>query len=43
VIAFADLGQSAFSNVQKIFSLDSLDSPLNFHWGLHPECQCHAV
>ena len=43
VIAFADLGQSAFSNVQKIFSLDSLDSPQIFQWGLHPECQCHAV
>ena len=42
-IAFADLGQSTFLNVQKIFSLDSLDSPQIFQWGLHPECQCHAV
>ena len=42
-IAFADLGQSTFSNVQKIFSLDSLDSPQIFQWGLHPECQCRAV
>ena len=42
-IAFADLGQSTFLNVQKIFSLDSLDSPQIFQWGLHPECQCRAV
>jgi hypothetical protein len=43
VISFADLGESNFLNSQKIYSLDSLHSPQNFHWGLHPECRCHAV
>ena len=43
VIAFADIGKSAFSNVQKIFTLDALDNPQIFHWGLHPECRCHAL
>ena len=43
VISFADLGKSNFLNSQKIYSLNSLHSPQNFHWGLHPECRCHAV